>query len=41
MLLAVDWLALGVGKHNGVVDNAIPALNDFRPEMFLAVPGLG
>ena len=29
MLLAVDWLALGVGKHNGVVDNAIPALDDF------------
>src|SRR5215469_8039192 len=29
MLGAVNWLALGVGKHNGVVDYAIPALDDF------------
>jgi len=40
MLLAVDWLALGVGKHNGVVDNAIPALNDFARKCSSRCPDL-
>jgi len=40
MFLAVDWLALGVGKHNDVVDNAIPALNDFARKCSSRCPDL-
>ena len=25
---AVDWLALGVSEHNGIIDDAIPALRE-------------
>jgi len=33
MLLAVDRLADRVTEHNGVIDNAIPAFNDFARNM--------